>query len=64
MSVMLISVTGEPETQKHVKEKLKQWCIEHPDIDVVRFTTFFHQFTLTFDEQPEKTLSSNQPAKV
>ncbi len=41
----------QPKTQKHVKEKLKQWCIEHPDIDVVRFTTFFHQFTLTFDEQ-------------
>ena len=41
----------QPKTQKHVKEKLKQWCEEHPEIDVVRFTTFFHQFTLTFDEQ-------------
>lgn len=41
----------QPKTQKHVKEKLKQWCEENPETDVVRFTTFFHQFTLTFDEQ-------------
>ncbi len=41
----------QPKTQKYVKEKLKRWCEEHPEIDVVRFTTFFHQFTLTFDEQ-------------
>ena len=40
----------QPKTQKHVKEKLKKWCEENPHIDVVRFTTFFHQFTLTFDE--------------
>lgn len=41
----------QPKTQKHVKEKLRRWCEENPHIDVVRFTTFFHQFTLTFDEQ-------------
>lgn len=41
----------QPKTQVYVKEKLKQWCIDNPHIDVVRFTTFFHQFTLTFDEQ-------------
>lgn len=41
----------QPKTQKHVKEKLRKWCEENPHIDVVRFTTFFHQFTLTFDEQ-------------
>ena len=41
----------QPKTQKYVKEKLKRWCEENPDIDVVRFTTFFHQFTLTFDDQ-------------
>ena len=34
-----------------MKEKLRKWCEENPHIDVVRFTTFFHQFTLTFDEQ-------------
>lgn len=38
-------------TQAYVKEKLRSWCEENPDVDVVRFTTFFHQFTLTFDDQ-------------
>lgn len=41
----------QPKTQQHVKNKLRKWCEENPHIDVVRFTTFFHQFTLTFDEQ-------------
>ncbi|MDE6844874.1 MAG: 1,3-beta-galactosyl-N-acetylhexosamine phosphorylase [Lachnospiraceae bacterium] len=41
----------QPKTQVYVKEKLKKWCEENPDVDVVRFTTFFHQFTLTFDDQ-------------
>ena len=41
----------QPKTQKYVKEKLKRWCEENPHIDVVRFTTFFHQFTLTFDDK-------------
>lgn len=41
----------QPKTQKYVKEKLKRWCEENPAVDVIRFTTFFHQFTLTFDEQ-------------
>lgn len=41
----------QPKTQVFVKEKLRRWCEENPKIDVVRFTTFFHQFTLTFDDQ-------------
>ena len=41
----------QPKTQAYVKEKLRNWCEENPDVDVVRFTTFFHQFTLTFDDQ-------------
>lgn len=41
----------QPKTQEYVKNKLKKWCEENPNVDVVRFTTFFHQFTLTFDEQ-------------
>ena len=39
-----------PETQKHVIEKLHKFCKEREDVNVVRFTTFFHQFTLQFDE--------------
>ncbi len=41
----------QPKTQAYVKEKLRRWCEENPNVDVVRFTTFFHQFTLTFDDQ-------------
>lgn len=41
----------QPKTQAYVKAKLKKWCEENPQVDVVRFTTFFHQFTLTFDNQ-------------
>lgn len=40
----------QPKTQQHVIEKLKKWMVENPDTDVVRFTTFFHQFTLVFNE--------------
>lgn len=40
----------QPKTQEHVTAKLKQWLKDNPDTDVVRFTTFFHQFTLVFDE--------------
>ena len=34
-----------------MKEKLKKFCEANPHVDVIRFTTFFHQFTLTFDDQ-------------
>lgn len=40
----------QPKTQKHVIEKLNRWMEENPDSNVVRFTTFFHQFTLVFNE--------------
>lgn len=41
----------QPKTRIYVKEKLTRWCEDNPQVDVVRFTTFFHQFTLTFDEE-------------
>ena len=40
----------QPKTQKHVLEKFRRFCEERDDVNVVRFTTFFHQFTLQFDE--------------
>ena len=40
----------QPKTQKYVLDKLRRWMDDNPEIDVVRFTTFFHQFTLVFDE--------------
>ena len=41
----------QPKTKQYVKDKLRKWCEDNPHIDVVRFTTFFHQFTLTFDDK-------------
>lgn len=40
----------QPKTRQHVIDKLKKWLADNPDTDVVRFTTFFHQFTLVFNE--------------
>ena len=40
----------QPKTREHSKERLRRFLEEHPYVDVVRFTTFFHQFTLVFDE--------------
>lgn len=41
----------QPKTKEYVKEKLHRYCKENPAVTVIRFTTFFHQFTLTFDEK-------------
>ena len=40
----------QPKTHAHSMERLRQFLEEHPYVDVIRFTTFFHQFTLVFDE--------------
>lgn len=40
----------QPKTHKYSVERLRQFCEEHPYVDVIRYTTFFHQFTLIFDE--------------
>ena len=37
-------------TSVHVKEALKKWIHDNPEVDVVRFTTFFYHFTLCFNE--------------
>ena len=36
------------------KDYLKQWLIDNPDTDVVRFTTFFDHFTLVFNDQAKE----------
>ncbi|MGB4984244.1 MAG: 1,3-beta-galactosyl-N-acetylhexosamine phosphorylase [Erysipelotrichaceae bacterium] len=41
----------QPKTQVYVKEKLRKFCEENTNVNVIRFTTFFHQFTLTFDDK-------------
>ena len=40
----------QPQTRVHSMERLRRFLDTHPYVDVVRFTTFFHQFTLIFDE--------------
>ena len=40
----------QPKTHRYSMERLRRFIREHPYVDVIRFTTFFHQFTLVFDE--------------
>lgn len=40
----------QPKTHEFTKKRLRRFLDEHPYVDVVRFTTFFHQFALVFDE--------------
>ena len=40
----------QPKTKEFSKERLRAFLREKPYVNVVRFTTFFHQFTLIFDE--------------
>ncbi|HJD23361.1 MAG TPA: 1,3-beta-galactosyl-N-acetylhexosamine phosphorylase [Firmicutes bacterium] len=41
----------QPKTHAFTMQRLRRFIKEHPYVDVIRFTTFFHQFTLVFDEQ-------------
>ena len=40
----------QPKTHKYSTERLRKFIAEHPYVNVIRYTTFFHQFTLIFDE--------------
>ena len=40
----------QPKTHKYSMERLRKFIVEHPYVNVIRYTTFFHQFTLIFDE--------------
>ena len=39
-----------PRTREHVLQYLKDWLHDNPRPDVVRFTTFFYQFSLIYDD--------------
>ncbi|MDD7275944.1 MAG: 1,3-beta-galactosyl-N-acetylhexosamine phosphorylase [Treponema sp.] len=41
----------QPKTKVFTMERLRKFIADHPYVDVIRYTTFFHQFTLLFDEQ-------------
>lgn len=40
----------QPKTKEFSMKRLRKYLQDNPHVDVVRFTTFFHQFTLIFDE--------------
>ena len=40
----------QPKTHAYTLDRLKKFIEDHPYVNVLRFTTFFHQFTLVFDE--------------
>lgn len=40
----------QPKTHKFSMERLRKFCKANPHVNVIRYTTFFHQFTLVFDE--------------
>ena len=40
----------QPKTHKFTMERLRKFIKDHPYVNVIRYTTFFHQFTLVFDE--------------
>ena len=40
----------QPATREYSLKRLRRFLETHEYVDVVRFTTFFHQFTLIFDE--------------
>ncbi len=40
----------QPLTKEFTMKRLRKFIEDNPHVDVLRFTTFFHQFTLIFDE--------------
>ena len=40
----------QPKTKEFSMRRLRKYIEANPHIDVIRYTTFFHQFTLIFDE--------------
>lgn len=40
----------QPKTRAYSMERLRKYLQNNPHVDVIRYTTFFHQFTLIFDE--------------
>jgi len=40
----------QPKTHAFTMARLRKFIADHPYVNVIRYTTFFHQFTLMFDE--------------
>lgn len=39
-----------PATFEHIKDRLKKWMKDSPEVNVVRFTTFLYHFALVFND--------------
>lgn len=40
----------QPKTREFTMNRIRKFIEDHPYVNVIRYTTFFHQFTLVFDE--------------
>ncbi|KOP66363.1 D-galactosyl-beta-1-3-N-acetyl-D-hexosamine phosphorylase [Bacillus sp. FJAT-18019] len=40
----------QPKTREFTMQRIRKFIDDHPYVNVIRYTTFFHQFTLIFDE--------------
>jgi len=40
----------QPKTRDFTMNRIRKFIEDHPYVNVIRYTTFFHQFTLVFDE--------------
>ena len=40
----------QPKTRDFTMKRIRKFIEDHPYVNVIRYTTFFHQFTLVFDE--------------
>ena len=45
-----------PATWAHIKQNLKDWCENNPNVNVVRFTMFLYHFFLVFGEDGKEKL--------
>ena len=46
--------TRYPATFEHVKDKLRNWMKNNPEVNVVRFTTFLYHFFLVFNDKKKE----------
>ena len=42
------------ETREHILSYLENWLKENPNVDVVRFTTFFYHFTIAYNDKAKE----------
>jgi len=43
----------DPEVREHLLAWLEQWCVDHPDTTVVRFTSLFYNFAWFWGDDPQ-----------